>query len=1080
MNESSIRRVTNERFFSRGKSLYRGRSVFDMDVMKLGDETHVETSVMGDSGTEYTTGFILEDDEIVDYWCTCPAANQYDAMCKHGVAAALEYLRTHPARTPLEKRGIRLNQKKETSYVIKEALYKAAMEQQAQFLQGKVTGNVELIPILRKSFHGWEIEFKIGIDRKYVLKDLYAFAQAMEQREKVHYGKQLSFIHEKSAFTQKSAVLADFITQCVRAREGLSEAERSGYLYISSSGKTRTLPLTKDELASFLDLLDGAAACQLENSSNGKKGMLEIKDQDPRLKVALTKDSDDGYLLKFPSFYAICGEKQMYVLLKNTAYRCSPGFRQSMETLCASMGEKTDYPYYIAQRDMNVFCTSLYPGLIQYTNFQSDEDLSQYMPETCTIHIYLDKEDGLVTCRLESIYGEKKHNPIAALSAADLYRDLAAEQRAVEIAKAYFPESQGQEFLWFDETQEDRMYQLLSTGIQQLARTGEVYLSQAINKISIQKSPAAGIQIDLKGGLLDLQILSDQLPYEELEGLLASYRMRKKYHRLKDGNFMMLEDSSLEAISELTEGLDLSEKALKTGSIQVPRFRSFYVDQVLKDSRGLSINRSSAYKELVRSMKAVEDSDFQVPDILEKTLRNYQKEGYQWLMTLEALGFGGVLADDMGLGKSVQMLAFLWQKAVQEKGKPSLLVCPASLVYNWREEVEKFVPQLKTAIIAGTAAEREEQLSQWEHFDLLITSYDLLKRDIELYEGKEFYCQILDEAQNIKNQRTQAAKAAKAIRAQVRFALTGTPIENRLSELWSIFDFLMPGLLGSYASFRTKYEKAIVQDQDDIAAKRLQRMIKPFLLRRLKEDVLKDLPDKWETVVYAEMEGEQKDLYSANAQKLLAAIKSSGSDAFGKEKLKILAGLTRLRQLCCDPHLLYENYTGSSAKLDTCMELVRTAVSSGHKVLLFSQFTSMLAILQEKLKQEDILCHILTGSTSKEQRAELVKAYNQDEVPVFLISLKAGGTGLNLTAASIVIHFDPWWNLAAQNQATDRAYRIGQEKEVTVYKLIARDTIEEKIQKLQEQKAQLSQQIITKESMAISALTREEFAELLK
>ena len=310
--------------------------------------------------------------------------------------------------------------------------------------------------------------------------------------------------------------------------------------------------------------------------------------------------------------------------------------------------------------------------------------------------------------------------------------------------------------------------------------------------------------------------------------------------------------------------------------------------------------------------------------------------------------------------------------------------------------------------------------------------------------------------------------------------MTGTPIENRLSELWSIFDYLMPSILGSYASFRKKYEIPIVQKGNKAMANRLQRMIRPFLLRRLKGDVLKELPEKIETIVYSKMECKQQELYRANAQKIMQEIAKGSGKAFETERIKILAGLTRLRQLCCDPHLLYENYEGQSAKLDTCMELVRTALAGGHKILLFSQFTSMLSIIEEKLNEEGISYHVLTGATSKEKRAELVRSYDSDDVPVFLISLKAGGTGLNLTAATIVIHFDPWWNLAAQTQATDRAHRIGQDQEVTVYKLIVQNSIEEKIQKLQEEKARLSDQIITEGTMSISALSREDFLELLE
>ncbi len=387
---------------------------------------------------------------------------------------------------------------------------------------------------------------------------------------------------------------------------------------------------------------------------------------------------------------------------------------------------------------------------------------------------------------------------------------------------------------------------------------------------------------------------------------------------------------------------------------------------------------------------------------------------------------------------------------------------------------------LEKKVLVGNREERKEIYDHYSEFQILITSYDILKRDVEDYRGLEFYCEVLDEAQYIKNHMTQAARAAKSVRAGVKFALTGTPIENRLSELWSIFDYLMPGILGKYSGFQKEYEIPIVQHSDKIAARRLQKMIKPFVMRRLKKDVLKELPDKIENVVYSRLQGEQERVYAANVQKLLSQLEQPSGTGSQGEKFQVLAQLTRLRQICCDPGLVYEDYKGESAKVDTCMELVDNAIEGGHKVLIFSQFTTMLDILKKRLKKKRISYHILTGSTKKEDRAELVKAFNKDAVPVFLISLKAGGTGLNLTAASIVIHFDPWWNIAAQNQATDRTHRIGQEETVTVFKLIAKDTVEEKILKLQEDKKLLSDQIISEHGVSVAAMSSEEIAGLLK
>ena len=362
---------------------------------------------------------------------------------------------------------------------------------------------------------------------------------------------------------------------------------------------------------------------------------------------------------------------------------------------------------------------------------------------------------------------------------------------------------------------------------------------------------------------------------------------------------------------------------------------------------------------------------------------------------------------------------------------------------------------------------------------MLISSYDHLKRDIALYEDRLLLCEVLDEAQFIKNQSTAAAKAVKVVHAKHRFALTGTPIENRLSELWSIFDFLMPGFLYRYENFRSEMEKPIAKDGDEQVSRRLRRMVAPFILRRLKTEVLKDLPEKVEEARVVRFGGEQQKLYDAQVLRMKSMLAEETDESFRKSKIQILAELTRIRQICCDPRLLFDNYSGESAKMEACMDLVQSAVEGEHRVLLFSQFTSMLDLLKERLRQEGIRYYEITGATPKKERLRLVTDFNEGDVPLFLISLRAGGTGLNLTGADIVIHYDPWWNAAAQNQATDRAHRIGQQKPVTVYKLLAKDSIEEKIQQLQEKKLNLADEIIGGETVSFSSLSREELLELI-
>ena len=409
----------------------------------------------------------------------------------------------------------------------------------------------------------------------------------------------------------------------------------------------------------------------------------------------------------------------------------------------------------------------------------------------------------------------------------------------------------------------------------------------------------------------------------------------------------------------------------------------------------------------------------------------------------------------------------------------SLIVCPASLVYNWESEVNRFAPDLSVLAVVGEQKKREQLLSGYENYHIIITSYDLLKRDIDLYESCKFrYC-IVDEAQYIKNMMTRVSKAVKRIRADFRFALTGTPIENRLSDLYSIFDFVMPGYLKDYESFKSDYELPIVQQQDENALARLKRFVHPFILRRKKEEVLKDLPPKMEHIVYVKMTEKQRELYNARLNLLRMELAKKTEKEWKEDRLKILAELTRLRQICCAPDICYENYDGGSGKMDTCVELIQEAVEGEHRILVFSQFVTMLKKIEQELRTRNIPMLFLSGKNTKEERRMMVEDFQKEQVPVFLISLKAGGTGLNLTAADMVIHVDPWWNGAVENQATDRAYRIGQIRTLSVMKLVAKDSIEEKIIRLQERKMELANRVVSGEGMVNNILDRTELMEIL-
>lgn len=568
---------------------------------------------------------------------------------------------------------------------------------------------------------------------------------------------------------------------------------------------------------------------------------------------------------------------------------------------------------------------------------------------------------------------------------------------------------------------------------------------------------------------------------------MEKYKLKKKFFRLKDGSYLNLEENNtMNFIQNITEGIEIEYNKIKDGELSIPAYRTMYLEKALKNLEGANIQKNSEYKKMVEKIEEKNvNTEIELPKGLNATLRNYQKVGYQWLKVLDEYQFGGILADDMGLGKTLQLLSVVQSYVEKEENpKPSIVVCPSSLTLNWKNEAEKFTKDLNVIVIQGSSEQRKNRIESIPKYQLVITSYDLLKRDIELYKEADYTFKyiIADEAQYIKNNNTQNAKAIKEIKAKTKYALTGTPIENSLSELWSIFDFIMPGYLFGYRKFKELYEMPIVKDNDKKAMNKLKMLIEPFILRRIKTEVLTELPDKTITVLNNEMQDEQEKIYmsfmQSAKQEAENEIKMNG---FERSQIRILALLMRLRQICCHPSLFIDNYKGESSKLNQCMEVIKDGVSAGHKILLFSGYTAMFPIIEKELKKENIEYFKLTGQTKVAERINLVEEFNKNEnIKIFLISLKAGGTGLNLTGADMVIHYDPWWNLSAENQATDRTYRIGQKRNVQVYKLITKNSIEERIYELQQKKAALIDNMLSTNETFLNKLSKEEIMDLFK
>jgi hypothetical protein len=629
----------------------------------------------------------------------------------------------------------------------------------------------------------------------------------------------------------------------------------------------------------------------------------------------------------------------------------------------------------------------------------------------------------------------------------------------------------------------DDLFRFLTEKAAVLADMAEVNETAAYRQLKVLPPPVVRMRFSLadSGEFLLLQQEFAGLLAEEHTAYVHALREKRPYFRTRDGHFRIVTQQDRDILLQLVDLFRVWGVAPGTSLASLPRYRAMALENLLADeSSGRLLEVSEPVRTMVGHLCEPGTLNFRLPQTLRGKLRPYQKIGYQWLCSLDHYGLGGILADDMGLGKTLQTIAYvahIWQK----QKKPSLIIAPTSLVYNWLSEFEKFAPRLPVVVLDGSRQQRSSRWADIAGQACAITSYSLLRRDIEDIASISFASCFLDEAQNIKNPETLNARSVKQVQADRYFALTGTPLENSLTELWSIFDFVLPGYLYNQKTFQSIYEVPISRDGDQEALASLHRQITPFVLRRMKKDVLTELPDKIETRSVCDMTEEQRAIYSSFLQRSRVDLEQEiNVNGYARSQIYILALLTRLRQICCHPGLFMSNYQGGSGKLQLLEELLADSFSAGHRVLVFSQFTSMLELIREGQRALGNEPFYIDGQVAAEDRIDQVQRFNQGERSLFLVSLRAGGTGLNLTGADTVIHFDPWWNPAVEDQATDRAYRIGQENVVQVIKLLTRHSIEEKIFTLQEKKKNLIDRVITPGQNLLSKMTLEDVRSLFE
>ena len=950
---------------------------------------------------------------------------------------------------------------------------------------------VELVPrIVRDRISdAIKLNFDIGRagERAYAVKSLQGLISAVEEGDAYAVSKAASLNFAEETFTEASLPWFQLIQSRIRAVRSVNDRLNRSFYRSTTLSVGAGIPLEESDLDIVYDMTEGGEI-NYQYGNRSETCLVRVGEALPRTQMQLDPvKSKDGRLTGISIEGSIPrlmqGSRYKYVLDKTCFGRVNGGetaFLNAMQEIADGTGA---FQCAIGERKLAEFYYRILPMLQGNPQVSVMDNVGALiegaLPSEPQFAFYLDIADKRITCdtrvRYDDIAFKLGQSPE---SIALRQRDIDQEQRVLLAVRGFFPRIDNAAELFYTFNDDDTLVNILSEGVATLSQYGEVNGSEAFKRVRVRPAPQPRISVRIDGGLLDLSVQTKDMSEDELLALLASYRQKRVWHRLSSGDFIDLRDTAaLDALDETARAMDVSLEDLIRGSAELPAYRALYVDRLLEAHNAVAASRDRVFKALIRSFQTIKDSDFDAPEALSDALRPYQLYGFRWLCTLAQAGFGGILADEMGLGKTVQMLAFLQAQRDGGEKKPALVVCPASLVYNWQDECRKFTPGLRIEPLAGTLRQRKARLADMTA-DIYVTSYDLLRRDIALYDRITFSTVVLDEAQYVKNQRASVSKVVRVLKAEHRFALTGTPIENRLSELWSIFDFLMPGFLYAAKEFSARFEGPIMKQKDAQATAKLSAMTGPFILRRRKADVLKDLPEKLEEARSFQMEEDQRKLYDAQLVRMKALLASSGDT--GEDKLRILAEITRLRQLCCDPSLLFEGYDGTSAKRAACLEMIQNAMDAGHRMLVFSQFTSMLALLEADLKAADIPFYTLTGATPKLERIRLVNAFNDGDVPVFLISLKAGGTGLNLTGADVVIHYDPWWNLAVQNQATDRAHRIGQTRQVTVIKLIAADTIEERIVRLQETKRELADAIISGENTSLMSLSRDELLALLE
>ena len=1031
----------------------KGKAYFEANKVVLHADSKEEATIKATvkAGEDFTVLIRQGEHNQLVAECSCPPVGFIKTHCQHIAAVLLAARDVQAVSSPLADQMLSLFSNPSGRPAGKQLHFDTRQTVAVEFT---------CFPfLLENAEYGIGLRLQAGISERHRVLRVLEFLKKVERKEPAEITSDFTYNPEWHNFNRETDAVLQFLIKSSRIPSLLTD--REGMILVSVSDWLQLLPLLQQ--APHVSTQQGDQLYKGLRLAERLPVRFEIEER-PSGSYVLEAKGLSGILVLSAYGYAFTGGE----LVPLPEESC----RQLVElkNLLEFAGEPR---LTIPASQMEHFMKTAIPGLMKLGNVKMDDGVARSLGEVpLRAKLYLDRVSNRLLAGLEFHYGQLIINPCEEEEAGlehypGLRRHIVEEQRIMQMMHdSLFNQTDGGFYIHNEEAEYDFLYHWIpkfeevvevyaTTSVKMRLHTG--YIGPKIKMDFGERTDWLEFRFDLQG-----------IPEKEIQKLLKALEHKRKYYRIPNGQLLSLETPDFLAFNDFMNEVELTAQQLDEQEFRIPLLQAMKMLDVVEG--GEVIEPGENFARLLKNLNHPLDHAAAVPERLESIMRDYQKAGYRWLKLLAKYQFGGILADDMGLGKTLQSIAYIVSvlPEIRAHKRPVLVVSPASLTYNWLNEMKKFAPELNVRIIDGTKAKRKAIFESSVDTDIFITSYPSLRSDAAFYSGKIFHSLFLDEAQAFKNPITKTARSLKLIEADYKFALTGTPIENSIDELWSIFHVVFPELLPGRRAF------------SELRREEIAKRVRPFILRRLKKEVLTELPEKIETMQYSDLQKEQKKIYAAYLAELKHdALKHLAKGSLKKNKIRILAGLTRLRQICCHPALFVEGYTGSSAKFEQLFEIIEESRLSGRRVLIFSQFTQMLGLIGRQLARQGQPYFYLDGQTPAAERVALCDRFNEGEGNLFLISLKAGGTGLNLTGADTVILYDLWWNPAVEQQATDRAHRMGQQNTVQVIRMAAKGTIEEKINELQEKKKNLIDEVIQPGSEALTAMTEEDIREIL-